>query len=245
MTLYNLKHLKASDTTFSLQNDEGLCLFSLVKILNPKVIVEFGFYHGFSVKNFLAAMSKDSYLYSYDPDISSRTFAKKIKDKRFTFINKRGEDFDIHDLGHGQIDLVLIDASHEFSSNMKLFTSIKKFLSATCIIAVHDTGLFNEDLKKVKWTTLQGFLVGRGYAHQPQERIFVNFLHSRFPEYQQIHLHSMRIGRMGMTLLQKYQNLDNSGIEKFIVYKYLYRKYRNKLSTIIKGFFKIFNHTAK
>jgi hypothetical protein len=41
------------------------------------------------------------------------------------------------------------------------------------------------------------------YEHQPDERAFVNWLLDEHPELRQIHLHSRRTVRGGLTLLQR------------------------------------------
>jgi hypothetical protein len=204
--MYNLKHIESRDN-FSLQKDEALCLYSLVKMTNPKVIVEFGFFRGFSAKNFLASMANDCILYSYDPDPKSRPFVQRIKDKRFKFVFKKGEEFSPVDIKHKPIDFVLIDAEHNLRSNVRIFNKIKGFLTPNSVIAVHDTGLYYREFKSETWTVPGGYLVGKGYVHQPEERVFVNYLKFAYPAYQQIHLHSTRVGRMGLTILQKYHGL--------------------------------------
>jgi hypothetical protein len=46
-------------------------------------------------------------------------------------------------------------------------------------------------------------LVGGEYEGQPDERAFVNWLLEQHSEFSQIHLHSVRTIRCGLTLLQR------------------------------------------
>ncbi len=217
---YALGHLRKPDTVSSLQNDEALFMYSLVKVTNPKVIVEFGFCKGFSAKNFLASMADDALLYSYDPDPVATRYARRIRDKRFRFLGKRGEDFSAEDIDHQHIDLLLLDASHEFSDSMDMFGKIYRQMAPGGIIIVHDTGLFGTKFMKPQWKTPDGIIVGDGYAHRPQERLFVNHLKCRYPQLQQIHFHSWRSARMGFTLLQNHIQLSNGTFGRNLVMRY-------------------------
>lgn len=206
--MYNLNHLSKKEPIYSIQNDEALFLYSLVKLIAPKIIIEIGFLEGYSTINFLAAMSPDGSVYSFDPDTNSAKKSNKIKDKRFKFINKQGQDFSPKDINKNLIDLVFLDASHDLKENIEIFENISRSFSPNCIVVIHDTGLYNDSLKENHWTTPKGFMIGKGYAHQPDERRFVNYLKTKFPEFQQINLHSLNVGRLGMTILQKYQVLE-------------------------------------
>ena len=65
---FDITHLKDYSNLVSgpVQSDEALLLFSIVKVINPLVIVEFGFSEGHSSLNFLKALSQDGFLYSFD-----------------------------------------------------------------------------------------------------------------------------------------------------------------------------------
>src|SRR5437868_1698235 len=71
--------------------------------------------------------------------------------------------------------------------------------------AVHDTGTVPRDLfPSWHWLldTEQNW-VGDRYEGQPGEREFVNWLLDEHPEFSQLHLHSDRTLRHGLTLLQR------------------------------------------
>ena len=204
---YDVSHLFRGDSVGTLPS-EGLLMYALVKVLNPRVIVEFGFAKGYSSGNFLRAMSADSKLYSFDPDINAYALAKTWNDPRFKFVLKRGEDFKRSDIDNNNIDMVFIDASHELLSNVKIFHRIRKSLAPDCLIMIHDTGLFNRDFMDKEWVIDGSFYVtDKGYAQRPGERLFVNFLKWRYPKFDQIHFHSMTVECMGITMLKRYQKL--------------------------------------
>ena len=83
-------------------------LFSLVRVLRPKVVVEFGFHWGHSSFNFLAALDEDAHLYSFDIAESSNRIAKNYFShrKNFTFHFKSQTDVAPGDFQHLPIDLI-------------------------------------------------------------------------------------------------------------------------------------------
>ena len=209
---YDISHLEDEGKGVAIQTDEALLLYAIVKVLNPKTIVEFGFASGYSAYNFLKAMSNESKLYSFDPSSHSLECASAVNDSRFKFIQKKGEDFEHSDIDQASIGMVFIDASHNFLPNVQLFKKIERHFSDECLIAIHDTGLFNRDFMENDWSLEGSFYVGeKGYAHRPQERMFVNWLKRKYPQYDQIHFHSMTVGRMGITILKKYKYLSLGG----------------------------------
>ena len=90
---YDIRHLKdyQEDWSGPIQSDEALFLYSLVRVVRPKTIVEFGFYKGHSAVNFLKAMPYDGILYSFDCAPGAAEDAKKIGDKRLKLIVKNRE----------------------------------------------------------------------------------------------------------------------------------------------------------
>ena len=180
-------------------------LYALVKTVDPKTIVEFGFFAGHSANNFLKAMASDARLYSYDISEASMKLARKIHDKRFRFIFKSQTEFEPSDVDNRIIDLAFFDAAHDFRLNVATFEKLTGSLGARALIVVHDTGAWYGDLKGLK--TPQGhFLNGSassGYIHQPGERAFVNYIRENMKDFDQIHLHCTSKFRHGMTVLQR------------------------------------------
>lgn len=229
---YDLSHLKDYKELCSgpIQSDEALFLYSLVKVLRPKVIVEFGFYLGHSAINFLRAMPENCKLYSFDHWVKSKQVASQIKDDRFKFIFKNQQDFFSEDIDNNLIDIIFIDASHKCEINIKMFNKIKNSLNENALILIHDTGSWNIDYlgEQIKNIPSPGhyFLNKKEYLHQPDERWFVNYLRRHYPKFNQIHLHSLNTLRHGLTILQRNDFLQ---LGKITYISYL-EKYYNILS---------------
>ena len=204
---YSLSHLKHfNDHTIGpIQRDEALLLYALVKTVDPKTILEFGFYQGYSAMNFLKAMSPDAKLYSYDISETSLRIAKKIPDKRLKFVFKSQADFESSDIDDRLIDLVFFDASHDFSLNVVTLEKVRGYLNDRALIIVHDTGAHYGDMKGLK--TPKGYFLGgpvsSSYIHQPDERRFVNYIKTNIKDFDQIHFHSTTKFRHGLTVLQR------------------------------------------
>jgi predicted O-methyltransferase YrrM len=210
----HLLSYRENDAIGPLQRDEALALFGIVKTLRPKIIVEFGFFHGHSAFNFLSALSQDARLFSYDIDNDScrRARLEFAFDKRFTFLAKSQTDFEAADIGDQKIDFLFFDAAHELILNQETFRRIAPHLGAEGMIAIHDTGLWNRihfqkihhefvDKMPGEWVSDQL------YAHQPGERAFIDWIESIYPEFGAIHFHSTQTLRHGFSLLQRRRTL--------------------------------------
>jgi predicted O-methyltransferase YrrM len=201
-----------------LQRDEAIALFGIVKTLCPKTIVEFGFFHGHSAFNFLCALEPDARLYSYDISLDSAMRAKEELsfDHRLTFIHKSQADFNPSDIDHRPIDFVFFDAAHDLALNIETFKRIVHCLAPGAIIAIHDTGLwqkshFSHAQTRVVETATHGrWITNNLYAHQPEERAFVNWIVSHQSHFGAIHFHSINTLRHGFSLLQLQLPLPNA-----------------------------------
>lgn len=203
-----------------LQRDEALLIHGLVRVLRPKVIVEFGFFAGHSAYNFIKASSPDAQIYSYDLHPGMKRLGNDMSKRfrNFRFILKDQESFDQDDVGRQKIDLLLVDASHDVDLNIRTFRKIKDFLAEGGLIIIHDTGTWNkEHLRPIHWSRVkespEGWLNEDEFEHQPGERRFVNFLAENHPEFSQLHLHSLNTVRHGMTILQRSRPLPTGAIE--------------------------------
>lgn len=168
-----------------IQHEDALFLQAVIKMTCPMQLVELGHLNGHSTKIILDAMRDDAHLTSYDPTVDS-----SISDSRFTFKKQSQEEVSEKD-----IDFIFFDASHDLEINQKTFQNIEKNLTEQAIIAVHDTGLWNEMVLDTG-----GYWIGSGYAHRPDERAFVIWLQEK--GYNAIHFHTLKELRHGMTLLQ-------------------------------------------
>ncbi|MEO5712236.1 MAG: class I SAM-dependent methyltransferase [Luteolibacter sp.] len=212
----HLLSYRENDAIGPLQRDEALALFGIIRTLRPRVVVEFGFFHGHSAFNFLRAMSEDARLFSYDIDADSikRAAIEFNFDKRFTFIGKSQTEFDPADIGNRQIDFVFFDAAHELELNTETFGRIAGNLSPEATIAVHDTGLWHrKDFAAIHQTfasEMPGIWESADlYAHQPGERDFIDWIVSEHPAFTAVHFHSTETLRHGFTLLQRRRPLGS------------------------------------
>jgi predicted O-methyltransferase YrrM len=210
---YDLSHLslfQSQETRGPILKDEALFLYALVKMIRPKVIVEFGFSRGHSSLNFLSAMDRDSVLYSYDISESAKEIAVNVfkKFRNFNFLFKSQLDFLPSDIGNKKIDLIYMDAVYETEVNMQTFDKFKSSLSDHGIIALHDTGTWHRkcmDESHLAYASKkpQNWLNENEFQQQKGQREFCNAFMIRNPEFGIIHFHSHHVIRCGITLLQK------------------------------------------
>lgn len=168
-----------------IQDCDVLLLQAVIKMTCPINLVELGYLNGYSTKKILEVMRPDAKLTSYDSTVTG----SNIIDSRFTFKNQSQTEVNEQD-----IDFIFFDASHDLEINKETFNRLN--LSENAIIAVHDTGLWNEMVLDTG-----GYWVGNGYAHRPDEREFVKWLKEK--GYNAINFHTLKETRHGMTLLQK------------------------------------------
>lgn len=210
----HLMSYRENDSIGPLQRDEAIALFGIVRTLRPKVIVEFGFFHGHSAFNFLQALPDDGHLYSYDidPDSLRRAKLEFHFDQRFTFISKSQTDFDPEDIEKKEIDFVFFDAAHELELNISTFNRIVSHLAPEGMIAIHDTGLWHRS----QFAPIHELFIRENpgewkdrdlYAHQPGERAFIDWILAEHAGFTAIHFHSTRTLRHGFSLLQKKRSL--------------------------------------
>eukprot|EP00929_Paragymnodinium_shiwhaense_P089063 TRINITY_DN49319_c0_g1_i1.p1 TRINITY_DN49319_c0_g1~~TRINITY_DN49319_c0_g1_i1.p1 ORF type:complete len:559 (-),score=53.99 TRINITY_DN49319_c0_g1_i1:36-1712(-) len=235
---YDLRHLSRGNAPRlgPLQDDEALLLFSLVRAMRPRTIVEFGTANGFSGMNWMHAIADepDARVYSYDIVPYPAGTGLEDADPRFTFIQKSQADFDWSDVELRPVDVAFFDAGHLVEYSLKAFERVLPALTSTAMVAVHDTGLHvldhgtgaPSDKEGAPFTmerceALPGgasrcrravgcseqrskhgeYCVGR--AHRPSERRFVREVLRRWPEFRPFHVHSTRVFRHGLTLLQR------------------------------------------
>ena len=174
--------------------EEGEVLSSLVGMVCPKVIVEFGYLTGRSTHYLLKNLPKDSNIYSFD----IKKGLTKQPDERHTLYICRQQDFNISQTNGEKIDFVFFDGAHDLEINKQTWEKIKQHLSENCIICVHDTGLWDTRVFNNKQL---GVMVDDIYrAHQPDEIKFVEYLKSI--GLNTIHLTPKHVLRHGITILQ-------------------------------------------
>lgn len=215
MGISHLASYRENDAIGPLQRDEAIALFGIIRSLRPKVVVEFGFFHGHSAFNFLQALPADSQLFSYDIDPESIKRAKSefCFDRRFTFIGKSQTEFDVAHINQQKIDFVFFDAAHELDLNQTTFRKIVDHLAAEGMVAIHDTGLWSrEHFARIHHEferEMPGEWVTENlYAHQPGERQFIDWILLEYPEFSALHFHTTGTLRHGFSLLQRKRSLS-------------------------------------
>jgi Methyltransferase domain len=212
--------LAIRETTIGpIHRDEALALFGITRVLCPRTIVEFGFSRGRSALNFLLASGPECRVFSFDIDPGAEEIARRCfgRFKNFRFIRKSQSDFSPDDIENRLIDFCFIDASHDLTHNLKTFELIQPHLAKAAIVGVHDTGVwrreFLTDRHYAFMDTDFGRRLGRWidkeqYQQSLADRLFVNRLLQKHPDFSRIHLHSSNTLRNGITLLQKSAPLD-------------------------------------
>lgn len=196
------------------QREEALFLYSLLRVVRPRTTVEIGFYKGRSALNVLCALDPDARLYAFDIRERSAERARELfgHDPRFTFRIRSQTELTRDDIDGREADFVFLDASHDFDLNRATFPQLLSLMAPDAILAVHDTG-----------TIPRQFLPSDHYWFEspigwidderevfPDERAFLNWLLSEHPEFSQVHFHSRRTKRCGITVLQRSEPLPRS-----------------------------------
>jgi len=211
---YNFNHLSLVESQAlngSICRDEALFIFSLIKMIRPKVVVEFGFARGHSALNVLTAIDKDAKLYSFDIAEFSRKTAEAVfnQHKNFHFRFKSQLDFTPEDVHNQKIDLVYFDAVYDRNINMATFEKLKSSLSDESIIMLHDTNVWKKTLMDdahISYASKKpnDWLNENEFQSQKGQREFFNDFLEKFPEYAAVTLHSSNIPLLsGISLLQK------------------------------------------
>jgi predicted O-methyltransferase YrrM len=189
------------------QRDEALLLHGLVRALRPRTAVELGFLRGDSAFNFLRALDSDARLYSFDVDPACTEIARRRfgSDRRLVFRLRSQAELTAADVDGRPVDFVFVDGAHELDLNQAAFERVLPLLAADAVVAVHDTGTIGrEHIAADHWAHgVPERWAGGGWEHQPDERAYVNWLRAAHPEFAQIHLHTHRVIRQGITLLQR------------------------------------------
>lgn len=180
-----------------LEEDKKL-LQAVILMTDPKNLIEFGFLRGHSTRAMLEVMSQMSTLTSYD----NTPVSNIPEDTRFTLVRKGQEDFK----ETKDVDFVFLDASHDFELNKITFEKLLPCITNDCIIAVHDTGKWFDNVFQFEI----GYAHDGGYLHCPDERKFMNWIKEKYPEFQQIHFNTQTKISHGITLLQQYNKLSHA-----------------------------------
>jgi predicted O-methyltransferase YrrM len=207
------------DALGPVQRDEAFALFGLLRALRPRTVVEFGFETGRSAFNALRALDPDARLYAYDVDERARRLAASLfaHDPRLVFVAKSQADFAPADVHDRPVDFAFLDASHDFALNRATLGRLIPALSPGAIVAVHDTGTVHRSHgpeRHFPEAAVEGhprWIADDAFEVHPGERATVNWLRDEHPEFAQVHLHTHRVPRWGLTLLQRSERLATAG----------------------------------
>jgi predicted O-methyltransferase YrrM len=195
MATYDLTHLtqpENQDVMGPIQDDEALVLYSIIRTMRLKRIVELGGLNGYSATNFIKALNNDGILYTVDyddcPIVSNN---HKLIKKDIGVVNK--DDFD-----NTPIDMIFFDC-HAYDASLKCFITLSEqgIITDDTILTLHDTNLYPN-----------------GFMHQPTERHLVNLFttlgYHVFNLHTKPEVHNDNLpNRHGLTICQKYKILQD------------------------------------
>src|SRR3990167_9360698 len=172
MVRYNLQHLTQAPEQSkpgSIQDDEALLFFALIRVTRIKRILEFGSAPGYSAKNFLEALNGNGTVYSVDWGVDGYT--PELADNHIV-ITKNVADVTPEDIGD-PIALVFFDC-HAYEAELCVFQNLKKagIITDKTIFAFHDTNLLPTELA-LGYPNIS-YEVEEGWVFCPPERQLVN-----------------------------------------------------------------------
>jgi predicted O-methyltransferase YrrM len=192
-----------------IQDDEALLLYSVVRTMRLKRVLEVGGLEGYSARNFLRALSWDEDTAVYTVDLEQVTSQAA---NHFTIQKDAGllEPADVHDK---PLDLVFFDC-HVYDAQMDLYVRFanRGLITDQTVIALHDTNLHPS--KFAPWAYALRDADGVcGYVHQDVERKMVNVLqrefgYDAFCAHTDVRRNDARLPyRHGVTLMKKFVEL--------------------------------------
>lgn len=210
----HLARFGEQETLGPIQREEALLLFALIRVLRPRTVVDIGFHRGHSAFNFLMALPPDAELHSYDNDPRAAEIAEAFSraqggaSGRFHFHAKDQQELSSADVGGKEIDLALLDASHDLAINQVTFGRLAPAMKQGAVLAVHDTGTWHRSQMNeahLAWArgSTGAWISSDEFSAWPEERRFVRWIIDHHPGWSSLHLHSDRTLRHGLTLLQK------------------------------------------
>lgn len=192
-----------------IQDDEALLLYSVVRGMRVRRVLEIGGLGGYSARNFLQALKWDVDTAVYTVDINP---VKSQASNHFT-IEKDVAKLTAEDVHNRPLDLVFFDC-HVLDAQMNMFVSFinKGLITDDTVIALHDTNLHPR--KTAAWSyPISDNNGDAGFVHQDVERKMVNELRKQFG-YDAFCLHTRMARhddilptRHGVTLMKKFVEL--------------------------------------
>jgi len=199
---YDLSHLTQEENQYvrgSIQDDEALLLYALIRCCLIKRILESGAGVGYSAKNFLQATSKFENSLVYSVDISRSSLEDP---KRHRSIVKSIDLVEPDDVDNLPLDLIFFD-SHRLNLEIKFFKKFyeKKIITDNTIICVHDTNLTPMPILEKSKKIDNGWVFG---TDRCLVNFFINAGYKIFNIHTDMKKHDSQLPfRNGLTLCQK------------------------------------------
>jgi len=202
MTTYDLSHLtQPADQAVMgpIQDDEALFLYSIIRGMRLKRILEVGGLSGYSAANFLKALQGEGRVYTVDiHELSPLADNHKV-------VVKNALDLTHNDLDDEAVDLLFFDC-HDYNVQMSLFVKLQEqqIINDSTVLALHDTNLHPQQF--VSWA----YPVEGGYVHVAVERRMVNDFkrmgYDIFSLHTKLQVHDKEFPyRHGVTICQKFR----------------------------------------
>jgi hypothetical protein len=169
MASFDLSHLVQPDSQTvigPIQDDEALLLFSIIRVMRLRTVLEVGGLGGYSAVNFLKAVGSDGTVFTCDVN----PVPKQAPNHRV--FTKDARLLTADDLGGVGLDMVFFDC-HVYGAQMELYMALRRggVIEDQTVIALHDTNIHPRQI--VPWAyPVDG--PDPGFVHQPVERKMVN-----------------------------------------------------------------------
>lgn len=204
MVNYNLSHLTQDDkqdVIGPIQDDEALFMYSIIRGMRMRRVLEIGGLSGYSARNFLAAVCDDGVVYTVDynpvPQVA----------QNHRVLVKNACDVTMADVDNAPLDMVFFDCHDHVQMHIYQRFVEQGLITDKTVLALHDTNLHYSP-----WSTLGYALASSedgGKVHQPVERHMVNLFKQMGYDIFSIKTDSTKHGpdfpwRHGLTVCQKF-----------------------------------------
>ncbi len=137
MVKYNLSHLTQPDdqrVVGPIQDDEGLLLFAVIRVMRLRRVLEIGGLDGYSARNFCEAVGPGGNVYTIDQNY----FAPIAPNH--TVVMRDAAKIGALDIGNTPLDLIFFDC-HDYAAQMTLLHRLwdADMITSRTVIALHDT----------------------------------------------------------------------------------------------------------
>jgi hypothetical protein len=198
MAFYDLSHLTQPDSQDifgPIQDDEALFLYSLIRGMRLKRILEIGGGFGYSANNFCKAVGENGVVYTIDINITPKM------DDNHVVIVKNALKITPEDIDNQELHLVFFDC-HEYNASLTCYNVLKNsnIITDKTILAFHDTNLYPINNRPTE----------EGFIHQPVERKLVNYFsdlgYNIFNLHTEVNVHNNEFPRRhGLSLAQNFK----------------------------------------